>query len=142
MKLGKFVQSKGGIPVGGGEVNKLWTCFQASDKPVLVMYGNVWSGDSNEYYKLILCPPNTLNGSNNGNLSVEKVNGALVFLAQNVRGAIGTVNEPNSIFPETNAQSPSFPIIPAYWTLAVMPETAASANDLGIRIAGFEIEDY
>ena len=139
-KLGKFVQSKGGIPVGGGEVNKLWTCFQASDKPVVVMYGNVNSGDSNEYYKLILCPPNTLNGSNNGNLNVGQVNGALVFLAQNVRVGTGTVNEPNSIFPETNTGSPSWPVIPPYWTLAVMPETALSSNDLNIRIGGFEIE--
>jgi len=140
VKYGKFVQSKGGIPVGGSDNNLLWTCFQASDKPVVVMYGNVWSGDSNEYYKLILCPPNTLSGSNNGSLSVDEVNGSLVFLAQNVRGGSGTAAEPNSIFPETNTGSPSWPVIPAYWTLAVYPETAASANDLGIRIAGFELD--
>lgn len=137
-KLGQYLISKGGIPVGGSDNNKLWECFTAGDKPVLIMAGHYWSGDASEYYSLIQVPPGF---ALNGTLGMADINGAIEFFTGNIEGAVGTIANPESLFGHyTRTPVGAWFILPAHYSIAVQPITAASSADFGVRIAGFEID--
>jgi len=136
-KLGKYLQSKGGIPVGGSDNQKLWEVFTARDKPVLFTVGQFWSGDASEYYTLVTVPP----GHNlDGTLGMADIPGAIVMLHGNIEGSVGTIASPFSLFGNWQRSSPTLFIVPPDYSVAVMPVTAASANDFGVRLGGFELE--
>jgi len=136
--LGKYLQSKGGIPVGGSDNNKLWSVFTAQDKPVLIMAGCYWSGDTSEYYGFAQIPPGF---ALDGTLGMADIPGAIVFFSGNIEGAVGTIASPESLFGHyTRTPVGSWFILPPHYSIAVQPVTAASAADFGVRIGGFEID--
>lgn len=138
IKPGKWIQSRGGIPVGGSDNNKLWEVFTAGEKGVMIMTGSYWSGDGSEYYELVMCPPNsTLNGT----LGVNDIKGTLTIFGGNIEGGVGTQAEPEALFGHYTRTSPgAWFYLPPHYSIAVQPVTAASAADFGVRLAGFECE--
>lgn len=140
--LGNYIQAKGGIPVGGSDNNKLWECFTAEDKPILITVLQYWSGDASEYYQLVQVPPGR---ALDGTLGMAEINGAIVITSggANIAGGLGTVAAPYNLqatvaVDRVGMQSFSF-ILPPYYSIAVQAITAASSADFGVRIGGFEI---
>ena len=140
-KLGEYLQSKGGIPVGGSDNNKLWSVFTARDKPILVTVLQYWSGDASEFYQLVQCPPGF---ALDGTLGCADIVGSIALMSPAfMEGATGTVAEPYTLQAADAGRSGfvamSF-ILPPDYSIAVQPVTAASAADFGVRIGGFEID--
>lgn len=136
-KLGKWVQSKGGIPVGGSDNNKLWEVFTAEDKPVVITCGGYWSGDASEYYTFMLVPPNF---ALNGTLGPADILGCIPLMVGNIEGNLGTIASPISLMNSYQRSSGPHWVIPPEYSIAVMPVTAASTADFGVRVGGFECE--
>jgi len=141
--LGKYIQAKGGIPVGGSDNNKLWECFTAGDKPVLITILQYWSGDASEYYQLVQVPP----GKNlNGTLGMADINGSICITSGglNIVGGIGTVAEPlnlqATVAVDRVGMQMFYYLLPPNYAIAVQPITAASSADFGVRIGGFELD--
>ena len=139
--LGQHLQSKGGIPVGGSDNNKLWSVFTARDKPVLITVLQFWSGDASEYYQLVQCPPGF---ALDGTLGMADINGSIALTPAGwIVGALGTVAEPRTLQPDDPGRGGIVAwnaIIPPDYSIAVQPVTAASAADFGVRVGGFEID--
>lgn len=140
--LGIYRQSKGGIPVGGSDNNKLWEVFTAEDKPVMVTQAQFWSGDASEYYQLVQVPPGF---ALNGTLGMADINGSIAMTPAGwMVGALGTVAEPRTLQADDpgrgGIQGFAFFILPPNYSIAVQPVTAASAADFGVRVGGFELD--
>ena len=141
MKLGKWIQSKGGIPTSGSDQYIMSTVFVAGEKPVIITAGSYWSGDASETYRLSIIPPSGSVVWAENTYDMTDFNGALAFGGQ-YGGNKGTILDPSSIFWSSDSAQTFGWIVPPYWRVVVYNTTGASSTDFGMRLGGFEIEDY
>lgn len=135
-QYGEFRSQVGGIPVGGSDNSKLWVAFVAEEHPVQLIAGTFWSGDSGEDYGLIALPPGVETGVN-GTKTLTGSMGGIMYAAQLNAGH--TVVDPGIIWPARKTAGNTPPVLPPFWTLYVIPLTAASTADFQVRILGADL---
>jgi len=127
---------KGGIPTGGSDNSKLWIAFTAGKNPVQLIAGTYWSGDAAENYGLVMLPPG-VNTSPNGTVTLEGSMGAIMLNFQMAGGS--TAASPSAVWPGQKTAGQTPPVVPPFWTVYVVPLTAASAADFQLRLLGMEL---
>jgi len=137
-QYGTFRSQVGGIPVGGSDNSKLWVAFVARENPVQLINGSFWSGDSGEDYLLIALAPGVETGAN-GTTTLTGAMGGIMYAAQMNGGSTHTQVNPGIIWPARKTAGNTPPILPPFWTLYVLPGTAASAADFQVRILGVDL---
>lgn len=137
--LGKYRQASGEV-AAGADNNKVWRCFEAENKPMLITALSYYGGDASEYYQFAQVPPGTsLSGSPDGTLTMSDLEGAIPLGIGNIEGATGTQDAPFTFFGNWQRSSGAYWILPPFYTLVVYPVTAASTAALTVWIGGFEL---
>ena len=135
MNYGKYRQSIGGVPAGGDQ-SKLSGVFTAMDKPMLITAAQFYGGDASEYYTIVQIPPGA--GFLDATLTMSDIPGAIVVTYGNIEGG-GTEDSPQSFLNAFQSQSTLGWLLPPYYSLAVMPVTAASTAAFVGTMGGFEL---
>jgi len=137
-QYGEVRSQIGGIPVGGSDNSKLWVAFVAQENPVQLIAGSFWSGDSGEDYSLVALPPGVQTGQN-GSTTLTGLMGGICYVQQMNGGSTYTAVNPAPIWPARKTAGNTPPILPPFWTLYVLPATAASTADFQVRILGVDL---
>ena len=139
-KLGKYRQSTGAVAAGSDQ-DKVYRVFEAEDKPMMITALSYYGGDASEYYTFAQVPPGTtLAGSPNGTLELGDLPGAIVLGMGNIEGATGTVEAPFAFWGNWQRSSGAYWILPPYYTIVVLPVTAASTAEFTVWMGGFELD--
>lgn len=135
MKIGRWMQGKGGIPTTGSDQYILFRVFQNQEKPFMIQNINYHSGDAGDKYQLYVAPPSA---KLDGTETVLDLKGSY-GINTTLLGAAGTLQDPRIV---PTQQGSGFPmaLIPPYWSIAVCDLTGASAADFKVQIGGYEIE--
>jgi hypothetical protein len=135
MHLGTYRQSIGGV-AAGADNNKLWRVLTAGENPMLITAAQFYGGDASEYYTIVQVPPGA--GNLDGTEVMSDLPGAIVVQAGNIEGGAWTEDSPQSLLNSFQRQTTQGWILPAFYTLAVMPVTAASTAAFVVTMGGFE----
>ena len=139
-KLGKYRQNTGGVAAGADQ-DKCWRVFEAEDKPMLITALSYYGGDASEYYYFAQVPPGTsLSGNPDGTQTLTNLEGAIAVGIGNIEGATGTQNAPFTFWGNWQRSSGQYWILPPFYTLVVLPVTAASTAAFTVWMGGFEID--
>ncbi len=139
MKLGKVLTGFGKIPAGS-DANSLWHVFQADSKPVLVMAGAWWGGDTLESAALYIGPPgpSVANGTQSpADYGGDERNTITVHGTGAMSGGEFTNTNKGQMFGNRNITLPF--IVPPNWVV-LATSTSANTNAWKMVLQGFEIE--
>ena len=117
--------AEGGVPAGGDQDVGYFVMSAPIDAHMRIIAADFVGGDASENYDLRVWPAGTTFPASTAN-SIVWAGGALA----------GAQARPITIFQSQDRQSVGWNIIPAGWTLGLMPVTAGSAAAATVRIVG------